>query len=292
MILLAEGGSTKCDWVLLDKDGEVVFKTETPGLNPAVLTREEIIRRISENPVLTKNADKIEKVEFYGAGCRTEKPRQMLKGMLEEIFTSSSAWVFEDMIAAVYAVTSSPGIVCILGTGSNSCYFDGKEIHIPIPSLGYSIMDEASGFYFGRELIRDYFYKRMPESLADLMEKTYDLNPDEIKHHLYQKPHPNAYIGKFAEVLFNPELNKKTEENFYVYQLIKKGIQLFIDCRILTFDNANQVPIHFIGSIAYFSKDVVEECLEENGLKAGKFVRKPMDGLVDYYKRKLWLYRK
>lgn len=280
MILIADGGSTKCDWILLDSEGEQVLKTRTKGLNPAVFKSEVLEQRLQENEDLQKIRTKVERVHFYGAGCGTPKPSAHLKGLLENYFSGASeVLVQEDMIAAVYAVTDQPGIVCILGTGSNSCYYDGKNIKTAVDSLGYILMDEASGNYFGKRLIRDYYYKKMPKSLADVFEKEYDLTSDAIKENIYKKENPNTYLAHFAEFIF------KNERNGYFYQLIAEGIQNFIEHRVLCFKEAQNVPIHFVGSIAYFSQDIIKDALQPYRLQPGNFVQRPIDGILDYYRK-------
>ncbi|MGB3345361.1 MAG: N-acetylglucosamine kinase [Aequorivita sp.] len=296
MTLITDGGSTKCDWVLLDADGKVILKSATAGLNPAIFPREELYSRISENEDLKKVFHQIEVLDFYGAGCGTETAKNILKDVLVELFPKAKVQVFEDTNAAVYAVTTEPGIVCILGTGSNSCYFDGGVIHAPIPSLGYVLMDEASGNHIGKRLIRDYYYKRMPQDIAAMFSEQYNLEADEIKLNLYKKANPNAYLASFAEFIFNPSNGRESvliEEwedekiNPYFYNLIKDGISAFIECRILSFENAHELPIHFIGSIAYFSKEIIAECLEEQELQLGKIVQRPIDGMIEYYRKKI-----
>lgn len=280
MTLITDGGSTKCDWVLLDDTYNIVFKTTTSGLNPTVVPKEDLLVRIASNEELKIVFKTVETLDFYGAGCGTETPRSILKKVLEELFPKATVTVSEDMKAAVLAVTNQPGIVCILGTGSNSCYFDGTEIHAPIPALGFILMDEASGNYFGKRLIRDFYYKRMPPEIASKFEKQFNLKADYIKINLYTKPNPNAYLASFAQFIFTqPEINP------YFYALIKEGISNFIECRILCFEKAYQVPVHFIGSIAHFSEKIIKECLEENNLKLGNIVQRPIDGLIEYYKK-------
>ncbi|MEH6763269.1 MAG: BadF/BadG/BcrA/BcrD ATPase family protein [Aequorivita antarctica] len=281
MTLITDGGSTKCDWVLLDHSGKVVFKTVTLGLNPTVVPKEELLLRISSNEVLKDVFENIEILDFYGAGCGTTTPRSILKEVLEELFIKAKVKVSEDMSAAVFAATTEPGIVCILGTGSNSCYFDGTEIQAPIPALGYILMDEASGNYFGKRLIRDFFYNRMPLKIASEFEKRFNLEADEIKMNLYKKPNPNAYLASFAQFIFTQK-----EINPYFYTLIKEGISNFIECRILCYEKAHEVPIHFIGSIAHFSEEIIKECFEEHNLELGNIVQRPIDGLIDYYRNK------
>ena len=280
MILITDGGSTKCDWILLDQKGDVVLKTRTKGLNPAVVPEENIRERILANQDLLPFVTKISVVDFFGAGCGTKTPIRLLTRILSEIFPLATVSVNEDMVAAVYAATTKPGIVCILGTGSNSCYFDGTHIHNGIESLGYSLMDEASGNYFGKRLIRDYFYKKMPSQLALEFENKFNLDPDEIKNHLYKRHNPNMYLASFAEFIFTSK-----EVNGYFYKLITEGMLKFIEYRILCFKESQNVPIHFIGSIAHFSEDIIKDCMKPYNLELGNIIRRPIDGLIDYYRQ-------
>ena len=280
MILITDGGSTKCDWILLDQKGDVVLKTRTKGLNPAVVPDENIKERILANQDLLPFVTKITVVDFFGAGCGTKTPIRLLTRILSEIFPLATVSVNEDMVAAVYAATTKPGIVCILGTGSNSCYFDGTHVHNGIESLGYSLMDEASGNYFGKRLIRDYFYKKMPSQLALEFENKFNLDPDEIKNHLYKRHNPNMYLASFAEFIFTSK-----EVNGYFYKLITEGMLKFIEYRILCFKESQNVPIHFIGSIAHFSEDIIKDCMKPYNLELGNIIRRPIDGLIDYYRQ-------
>ncbi len=282
MTLITDGGSTKCDWVLLDNSGELVFKTATLGLNPTVVAKEELLFRITSNETLKNVFSNVGALDFYGAGCGTATPRSILKEVLETLFTKAKVNVFEDMAAAVFAATTEPGIVCILGTGSNSCYFDGTEIHAPIPALGYILMDEASGNYFGKRLIRDYYYNRMPSEIVREFEEKFNLEADDIKMNLYKKPNPNAYLASFAQFIFTQK-----EINPYFYALIKEGISNFIECRILCYEKAHEVPVHFIGSIAHFSEEIIKECFTLHDLELGNIVQRPIDGLIDYYKNRI-----
>ncbi|WP_025739673.1 N-acetylglucosamine kinase [Aquimarina pacifica] len=281
MILLADGGSTKCDWILLGYEGEVIFKTRTEGLNPAIFDISLLEKRLKKNEELALHRDKIETVHFFGAGCGTSKPTEMLTRVFEDYFVNSDVVVREDMVAAVYAATAEPGIVCILGTGSNSCYFDGDEIKMTVESLGYVLMDEASGNFFGKRLIRDYYYKRMPPEVAAEFEKRFDLSADSIKENLYKKDNPNTYLASFAEFIFT------SERNGYFYKIVTEGIQLFVENRVLCFPEAQNVPVHFIGSIAHFSEDIIRAAVWPYSLTVGNIVRRPIDGLIDYYRNEV-----
>lgn len=287
MILITDGGSTKCDWILLNDKGEVALKTRTLGLNPAVIPNEELKTRIQENEELSALFTEVKQVDFYGAGCGTPKPTQVLKETIESLFVNAKVTVAEDTVAAVYAATQDPGIVCILGTGSNSCYFDGKDIHNHIESLGFILMDEASGNYFGKRLIRDYYYSKMPAVLAKEFESRFDLNADVIKHNVYKEANPNMYLASFAEFIFQPGQNRPDnvmEINGYFYGLISEGINKFIEKRILCFKEAQHVPIHFIGSIAHFSEDIIRDCMKPYHITLGNIIRRPIDGLIEYYR--------
>ncbi|HET8837938.1 MAG TPA: N-acetylglucosamine kinase [Flavobacteriaceae bacterium] len=282
MILLADGGSTKCDWIFLGSNGEELGRARTKGLNPAVFTTEVLKARLLESQELSAIKNSVEAVHFYGAGCGTATPTKRLFSVLEEFFPKNcKVQVAEDMVAAVHAVTTEPGIVCILGTGSNSCYFDGKEIHMEVASLGYTLMDEASGNYFGKRLIRDYFYKKMPSNLAESFNRKYDLNPDHIKENLYKKENPNSYLASFAEFIFT------NEKNGYFYKLISDGMQDFIEHRVLCYKEAQNVPVHFIGSIAFFSQDIIRDAAKPYHLKIGNVIQRPIDGLITYYRNKI-----
>ncbi|QSS97281.1 BadF/BadG/BcrA/BcrD ATPase family protein [Psychroflexus sp. ALD_RP9] len=280
MILIADGGSTKCDWILLNQNAEVVLRTRTKGLNPAVFKPHILKERLHENDELKSVINKVDRVDFFGAGCGTNTPKQNLTKILKDFFKASDEInVDEDMAAAALAATNEPGIVCILGTGSNSCYFDGKHVHMEVESLGYVLMDEASGNYFGKRLIRNYYYKTMPIELAVEFEKRYDLNADVIKYNVYKEENPNTYLASFAEFIFTAE-----ERNGYFYKLIYEGMEKFIERRVMCFKQAQNVPIHFIGSIAFFSEDIIRDVAKRYHLNIGNIIRRPIDGLIAHYK--------
>lgn len=281
MILIADAGSTKCDWILLNEKGEELLKTRTKGLNPAVFKMSVLEQRIKDNDDLKKYVSLITNVYFYGAGCGTEKPRLNLENLLKNYFINAKVSVKEDMDAAVYSVTTKPGIVCILGTGSNSCYYDGKKIHNHIPSLGYVLMDEASGNYFGKKLIRDYYYDKMPVDIAKVFEKQFDLEADTIKHNIYKEENPNTYLATFAAFIFSNEMNP------YFEKVLRKGMKDFFKNRIKPYKKAKKVPIHFIGSIAHFSSKIIDEIAKNYNFTIGSIVQRPIDGLIKYHQEQL-----
>ena len=283
MIFIVDSGSTKTDWIALDNSGEVLFSTQTLGLNPQVLPSAILTERIINNYELYQNREIVSHVHFYGAGCGVDSPARRIEKVFKEIFTSSKFSILEDTYAAVYASTEPkiPAIVCIIGTGSNCTYFDGRDIEQRITSLGYVLMDEASGNFFGKQLIRAFYFKTMPEDLANKFEEEYDLNPDQIKENVYRKENPNTYLAKFAQFIV------KNKEVLEMKSIIDDGLQRFISHQILQFENAKDVPIHFIGSIAHYLKDEIDIALKRNGLHLGNVVRRPIDGLVQYHQKLL-----
>ena len=279
MKLLVDSGSTKADWISIDETGKILFTTQTLGLNPEVLNKEEIITRVNDRFDISLNKDNVTHLFFYGAGCGTDRMKNFLTEVFKEYFPNAVVLVHEDTYAAVYATTKKKkkAIVCILGTGSNCSYFDGKILHQKVQSLGYIAMDDCSGNQFGRQLIRDFYFSKMPAKLAAEFAKTYDLDPDVIKHQLYKEPNPNAYMATFAKFLI---LHKDEE---YCQKLVRKDMQVFVDNYITQYENCKEVPIHFIGSIAFYLKEELKEVLESNGLKIGNVLRRPIDGLIEFH---------
>ncbi len=281
MRLIVDSGSTKTDWIALDANNEVSFETQTQGLNPQVLSDQIIEERIVNNYELYRQRNTVQQIYFYGAGCGTCPPRDLLKVVLQGIFVNAQIDVKEDTYAAVYATTTAEkeSIVCILGTGSNCSYFDGEAVEQRITSLGYILMDDGSGNYYGRQLLRDYYFNKIPSELTKKLEESFDLSSESIKTNLYKKPNPNTYLAKFARFLI------ENKEYAYSQELIKKGFNLFAQNQILQFENAKKVPIHFIGSIAFYLQDELKEVLEHLGLKAGHILKKPIEGLVEHHKK-------
>ena len=282
MIIIADSGSTKTDWILLDKDKNILSRSETKGLNPAVFSESDLYRTITGNTTIMEKAQEISEIYFYGAGCGTQSATLIIKEILEELFTAATVQVKEDIFAAAYAVSDNKqGIVCILGTGSNCCYFDGKETIVSkIPSLGYILMDDASGNYFGKIVLRDYFYRKMPKKLHDMFGKTYNLNPDDVKKALYKEGNPNTYLARFAEFLI------KHKKEAYCSEIIKNGFAAFIENQITQYERVYDLPIHFVGSISFYLQDELRNALKSFRLNSGNFVQKPIDALIAYHQKR------
>ena len=220
MKLLVDSGSTKADWIAIDDNGKVLFTTQTLGLNPEVLDKDQITQRLEEKFDISHNKLKASHLFFYGAGCGTDRMKNYLKDIFQDYFVNATISVHEDTFAAVYATTpkDEEAIVCILGTGSNCSYFDGKNLHQKVQSLGYTAMDDGSGNRFGRHLIRVYYFNTMPSDLAKEFEEEYNLDADYIKHNLYKESNPNAYLATFAKFII------KHKEHPYCKKIIRRKL--------------------------------------------------------------------
>jgi N-acetylglucosamine kinase-like BadF-type ATPase len=283
MILIVDSGATKSDWIALDEKGEQLFLTQTLGLSPEVLTREVIEDRLANNFELSKSRKEVTHLFFYGAGCGTDRMKKFLKNIFKDFFPNAKADVKEDTYAAIYATTKigRQGIVCILGTGSNCSYYDGHQLFQKVISLGYIPMDDGSGNYFGRKLIRDYYFHKMPQDLGIKFAKEYDLDPDVIKENLYKQPNPNTYLATFARFLI------ENKDHPYSKGVIDKGFQQFINNYVMQFELATKVPINFVGSIAHYLKAELIEVLKRNDLVVGVIRQRPIEGLVDFHRENM-----
>lgn len=279
MRLLVDSGSTKADWIAIDDEGKVLFTTQTLGLNPEILNGNEIVERLNDRFDILQNKNNVTHLFFYGAGCGTDRMRIELSQVFQDYFPNAIIVVREDTYAAVYATTpkNEKAIVAILGTGSNCSYFDGKVLHQKVQSLGYIIMDDCSGNVFGKELIRKYYFNKMPKELAAEFEKEYNLDPDFIKSKLYKEPNPNAYLATFAKFLIQ---HKETE---FCKKIIFKEMKSFVKNYIRQYDNCKEVPVHFIGSIAFYLKEELQQTFDKYELQLGNVLRRPIDGLIAYH---------
>ncbi len=283
MILIVDSGATKSDWIALDEKGNQLFMTQTLGLSPEVLTRTVIEDRLANNFELSKNKDNVSHLYFYGAGCGTDRMKKFLKEIFSDFFPNAKTEIREDTYAAIYSTTKigHQGIVSILGTGSNCSYYDGHQLFQKVTSLGYIPMDDGSGNFFGRKLIRDYYFHKMPQDLGIKFAKEYDLEADVIKEHLYKQPNPNTYLATFARFMI------ENKDHPYCKGVIDKGFQQFVNNYIMQFELATKVPVHFVGSIAHYLRDELTTVLERNDLVVGVIRQRPIEGLVQFHKENL-----
>lgn len=271
MILIADSGSTKCDW-LLHHDDQLVFKTSTVGLNPHILSVKQLQKVLKKNQQLQTFHDQIAHIYFFGAGCGTSKNQQLIKALLAACFINAEVLVQEDLMAAAWAVNKEPAVLCILGTGSNCAYFDGQKLSSKLPSLGYLLMDEGSGNSFGKRLLRSYYFGQMPKELATSFEKQFNLDPARVVHKLYSSKTPNRYLAKFARFAID------YQNHPYVAAQIKEEIQEFVKCHLMAYhEELKQTKLYFVGSVAYYLQDFIQEELKRHGYEVAAFIQRPME---------------
>ena len=275
MIVVVDSGSTKSHWALI-KNKESHEVIEKPGYNPythdaGVLSK--IVQSIG-------NLNSIDKIYFYGAGIIPGESRQIVISLLLRELPHATVEAETDLLAAARAVCKDDsGLVCILGTGSNSCYYDGQRIVRSIPTLGYILGDEGSGTHIGKEIIRSFFYQEMPTKLSASFVKEYGSEKLEILGSLLQNPAPNQYLASFSIFAY-----QHLKEPF-IFALVKKCISDFFHRHLIKY----QLPekVNFVGSIAHYYSNVVEECLNDFKMNKGRILKSPINDLISYHKGKM-----
>lgn len=279
MHLIADSGSTKTAWRLI-KGENTIIPLETIGYSPQYVTTDEMIDDLMKVlvPQLTVLTKEVSKISFYGTGCSTPRTVNIVQLALENVFEKAEIEVNHDLLGAARALCGhSPGVACILGTGANSCLYDGQFITDNIPSVGFMLGDEGSGGYLGKKLVRAYFYRELPPDLALAFAKKYQLTRDDMLLHVYKKPAPNRYLASYTKFL-SEHLSHE-----FIWQFVKNGFQDFLNAMILKYDNIEILPINFLGSIAVHFEDVLKEVLAENGLQFGRVIDNPVEELVKYH---------
>ena len=275
MKLIVDGGSTKTEWILLDGP-TVKNRSLTEGFNPNygdIQNFEDMVSRVE-----TQNLDALQAIHYYGTGCGSEKNCQLIKGVLQRHFPDAEITVTHDLMAACHALFGrEAGIACILGTGSNSCVYDGKQITQRAVSLGYLVGDEGSGMAVGREVVRSYFYGFMPDGLRQEFAQTYPLALKDFVDHLYHHPQPSRYLASFAK--FAGEHQSEP----FVHDLVKSCFKAFVEAFVLRYENCKTMKISFVGSVAYHFQDILKETLDDFGFALGEVIASPADGLIRYY---------
>ena len=281
MILIAESGSTKTDWVLVDDNQNWQF-FKTIGFNPFFHSSEFIRKNISLNIGLINNSKNVSNVFFYGAGCSSQKMNNIVSKGLSNLFPSANIVVDHDLLACALATyQGEPSISCILGTGSNSCFFDGKNIREEIPSIAYILGDEGSGAYYGKKLLKDYLYKRLPLEIKNDLEKKFNISKSLIFENVYSKPNANVYLASFMKFI------SEHYNNNYVSEMIYEGMSEFIKVHVCCYAEHKEVKTHFIGSISKIFEKELSIAAKTNNIILGEVIQKPVENLVNYHLKKI-----
>jgi N-acetylglucosamine kinase-like BadF-type ATPase len=278
MILIAESGSTKCDWVLLDLKGREIERWHTMGFNPYFHSSEVVAQTLSSTKGLNLWAERITQTWFYGAGCSSEDLKAIIRNGLDRVFIHAENHVDHDLVAAAYALyQGNPLVACILGTGSNSCYFDGEEVHEEVPALAYVLGDEGSASFIGKRLVADFLYKRLPPDLYKDFERNYHLDKNDVVERVYNQPYANVYLASFGPFA------GKHKDHPYIIEIVREGIRKFIDIHVLCFNEAASAQVSFVGSVAKAFEDIIKEELAASNLNFGRVLAKPVNNLIEYH---------
>ena len=275
--LIADSGSTKAEWCLIDGKKKKTFYTQ--GLSPYFLSTEQI-QKILEQELKTKMKQvEPDEVFFYGTGCSNPNNVILVKKAIQKVFKKAKISVDHDLMGAAKALCGKEkGIACILGTGSNSCFYNGKKIIKNSPGLGYVLGDEGSGAYLGKKVIQYFLYNTFDEDLMDRFKAKFNTNNNEILEAVYKKPLPNRYLANFTIFL------AENRGHYMVENIIEDGFNDFFFNHIYKYRESWTLPINFIGSVAFGFKDVLKEMCSSYELQLGTVLKKPMDGLIKYYK--------
>ena len=276
MILICDSGSTKADWALVD--GKNISEFQTDGLNPVHLSEETILEKLSAEKIITSNSSAITGVSFFGAGCGSGEGKDRMLGVLRKLFPGSKIAVDNDLFAAALATSGNEkGIIAIIGTGSNCCYYDGSAIHLKNFGLGYILGDEASGAWFGKKLLWAFLYNKLPENLSVAFAKEYKLTRELIIEAVYRKPNANIFLSSLMPFMV------KHKSDPYMREFLTSGIHVFFETNIKGFQEAENIPVHFVGSVAHLLESEIRETGTAKKLRIGKILKRPMDGLKEYY---------
>lgn len=277
MILVADCGATKADWALADNDGTVKV-VHTRGFNPVVhppeLLRGEVA--LLANDLLSSAQPS--RIYYYGAGCWDLRRKGVVSQELSLVWPEAEVIIMHDLLGAARATCGDrPGIACILGTGSNTCLYDGNDVIDNVTNLGYLLGDEGSGSYLGKQLLRAYFYRELDATLQEAFEEYAELNRQTVLDKVYESDTPNVYLASYTKFL------GQHLQHPLVQRIVFNGFAEFIDRHVRKYRGHLGLPIHFIGSIAFYFKDILSVVLAERDMQLGKFIQKPIDELIKFH---------
>ncbi len=274
--LIADSGATKCEWCLLNNGKKKIITTQ--GISPYFLNAEQIIELIQKE-LLPKLKVEIEEVYYYGTGLANPNNVKLLKGALKKLFLSAKIEATHDLMAAARSLCgNTKGIACILGTGSNSCYYDGQKIVKNSPGIGYVLGDEGSGAYLGKKVIQYYLYNTFDEDLRSRFDAKFVTTPMEILENVYKKPLANRYLASFAIFL------AENRGHYMIENIIEDGLNDFFFNHLYKYRETWTLPVNFVGSIAFGFKDVLQDLCGTYELELGTVLKNPMEGLIDFHR--------
>jgi glucosamine kinase len=277
MLLIADSGGTKTDWrVIIDKKN--IISVKTPGINPYYQNSAQILSDIKNNLPLDVYNQPVSMVFFYGAGCSNKEKQELVYSALKEVFLNAEIIVNSDVLGAARALCNhNQGIVCVIGTGSGSCIYDGHKITASIPSLGYILGDEGSGAYLGKRLLQDYLRGDMPQSIISKLRAQFEINKELVLENVNRRPMPGRYLGSFSQFLHS---NIKSE---YVQKLVSESFTEFILNYIVRYPDYHTYNTYFIGSVAFYFSEILRNVLESYKIQVKRIVESPMEDLINFH---------
>lgn len=277
MILIADSGATKADWALFDGQGDSQL-VHTRGFNPVVHPRDifaEEVAKLSADLITGKEPKQI---FYYGAGCWDARRKQVIREVLTSHWPHAEIEVMHDLLAAARSTCGrEPGIACILGTGSNTCLYDGETVIDNVTNLGYLLGDEGSGSDLGRRFLRAYYYRELDSQLNSAFEEWNMVDAATVRDQIYESEMPNTYLASFTRFVGEHKSHPQ------IQRLIYDGFADFLDRHVRKYKGHLSLPIHFIGSIAFHFQDILLSVLHARGMQEGKFIQKPIDELVEFH---------
>ncbi len=282
MILIADSGGSKTDWRLILKDGKI-DQASSAGFNPYYQPIEDLKKNVQEI-LLPKMQERevVDHIYFYGAGVSSVKNQLTIKRAFLEFFPEAQIEIGWDLLAAARALCGKePGIACIMGTGSNSCLYDGKTIVDNVANLGWILADEGSGAIIGRKFLVDYLRKKLPEQLAKQFHARFPFTREEFLEKVYQQEKPSAFLASFAKFIF------QHLKECYCYELIYSSFSEFYENNVMKYENYQNLKVHFTGSIAFYFSDILRQVANDKGITVKNILEGPIAGLTLYHTEKV-----
>lgn len=276
-IIIADSGSTKTEWILIE-DKQVIASISTVGMNPYFINENEIIALFEKEIIHRININECNNLFFYGAGCGSEQGKSIIQNALSKLLKKTTVHIETDLLGAARSVCNAKeGIAAILGTGSNSCYFDGKVIVENTPSLGFILGDEGSGAHLGKTLITAILSQQAPSEINNLFYEKIKLSKQEILKSIYKKPFPNRFLASFSTFIFQNRTHP------FIETLINSCFEMFFEKYICRYSNTNNNEIGFIGSIAFYFKEYLETIANAKNLRITTIQKSPIEGLIKFH---------
>ena len=277
MLVIADAGSTKADWLVHD-GSELVGAFQSMGFNPLFHNADIVYAELTGNEGLRSLSLDAKEVRYFGAGCSSPDMNAIIADGLQRFFPNARIHVEHDLLASALATCGNEeGIACIIGTGSNSCWFDGKMVHEGNYGLGYVLGDEGSGSWFGKQLLREFLYNRMPDELLSEFSTAFGLDKAAVVDRVYRQPHANVWLASFTRFL------TAHPDHPWVKELVRDGFREFAKYCICDYPGYDRVKVHFVGSLSFLFKARLEEVAAENGFTIGKVIKQPIEELMAYF---------